>query len=334
MGFAFANHPVPAAYRRSRRASLDPLLRRALAIASAPAVLLLLIVFTLPGATPEPRRVEELPDRLARLILEEPAPISAPERTPPPAEVEAPREEPAPRATETPAPPPPRRARRSEEPRVFEEQGRKGRQRAQAEVAQQLGGVREELGESLESLSASLAEADGSQERRSIPQRRRGRRVRGGRDSAGTIATREVRTTGAESGSALAVDSVDLGAVAAGGPDWSPPDGGAVEGSGAGASTSGRSQSSLLAVVRRYAPGIRYCYDDALKSDASLRGKMVFSLEIAPDGRVRAVEVAHDDLGHDGVRTCALAQIRSWRFPPAAERTVFETPFVFRPPRP
>jgi len=105
-------------------------------------------------------------------------------------------------------------------------------------------------------------------------------------------------------------------------------------GSGVGSGSEGRSNASLLAVVRRYAPGIQFCYENELKRNPGLRGKLVFSLTVDAAGRVTEVVVVEDALGAGPVLTCALAQIRDWVFP-AVEGglTTFRAPFVFTPPQ-
>ena len=117
--------------------------------------------------------------------------------------------------------------------------------------------------------------------------------------------------------------------------------GGGGGGSGSGNSggsadlgSDARSNASLLAVVRRYAAGIQFCYENELKRSPGLRGKLVFSLTIDAAGRVTDVRVVEDGLGAGAVAECALAQIRDWSFP-AVERgiTTFRAPFVFTPPQ-
>ena len=96
---------------------------------------------------------------------------------------------------------------------------------------------------------------------------------------------------------------------------------------------SGRSNDSLLAVVRRYAPGIQFCYENELKRDPGLRGKLTVSLTVAADGRVTDVAVVEDTLGAPAVVGCALEQMRGWVFPVIESGTsTFKAPFVFTPP--
>jgi TonB family protein len=105
---------------------------------------------------------------------------------------------------------------------------------------------------------------------------------------------------------------------------------------GAGGEASGnayRSNESLLAVVRRYAAGIQFCYDNELRRKPGLRGKLVVSMVVLANGTVSEATIVEDTLNSPAVRECALAQIRGWQFPAIASGTTsFKTPFIFTPP--
>jgi TonB family protein len=105
---------------------------------------------------------------------------------------------------------------------------------------------------------------------------------------------------------------------------------------GAGAEASGhayRSNESLLAVVRRYAAGIQFCYDNELRKKPGLRGKLVVSMVVLANGSVSEATIVEDTLNSPAVRECALSQIRGWQFPAIPSGTTsFKTPFIFTPP--
>lgn len=336
----FAVHPVPTHYRQPLVGSLEPRFRRALAIATSLGFVFLLTVWLAPEPAPVENSVEALPERLARLILDDPAPPAppAPTTTKPKAEIEAPEvkpkaETPTPKPVEQPAPRTQRKApRTADETKIAADRGTAGRAKAQAEVTEQLAAVTSGVDETLESLASVLpATTSGSDE---TPRaRRRGGRVREGRGAAatGTASARTTERGSAVGGEALAARPVDLGS-------YGDFDLGGVSGSAEGPSTGStldrngdRTANDLMNVVRRYAPGIRFCYDTALEADRSLRGKMSFRITVAADGTVAGVEVVEDTLGSADVRACALAQIESWRFGRATTASVFDAPFVFRP---
>jgi TonB family protein len=94
-----------------------------------------------------------------------------------------------------------------------------------------------------------------------------------------------------------------------------------------------RSDASLLAVVRRYAPGIQFCYDNELKKRPGLKGKLVVSITVAPSGKVMEASLVQESLGSKDLVACALAQIEAWKFESIPDGVVtFHAPFVFSAP--
>ncbi len=104
-------------------------------------------------------------------------------------------------------------------------------------------------------------------------------------------------------------------------------------GPGSGGAGGYRSNESLLNVVRRYAPGIQFCYDNELKKNPGLRGKLVVAITVLASGEVSDAVIVENTLGSRSVADCALSQIRGWRFPAIPNGvTSFRAPFVFTPP--
>ncbi|HKK71826.1 MAG TPA: AgmX/PglI C-terminal domain-containing protein [Candidatus Krumholzibacteria bacterium] len=337
----FAVHPVPSAYRQPLLGRPDPRFRRALTIAVALGALFLGLVRLAPAPQTREAEVEELPERLARLILEEPrrpTPAPAGPSTPEPKAETAPPEAVAPttEAVEDPTPEAPakpeRRVRPSREaptPEAPPERGTAGRARARTEVEQQLAAVTEEVDDALASLSSSLPTASSSGTASEPVSRRRGGRVRAGR-GAGAATVRSTATATDLRRGGLNAEQVDLSGF--GDLDLAGVTGRRESAATPTAQPTGdRSARSLMDTVRRYAPGIRFCYDTALESDPDLRGKMVFRITVAADGGVTSAEVVDDSLRSADVRSCALSQIRSWRFATASKASTFDAPFVFRP---
>jgi TonB family protein len=103
---------------------------------------------------------------------------------------------------------------------------------------------------------------------------------------------------------------------------------------GAPGAAAHRSNASLLAVIQRYAPGIQYCYGNELKREPTLRGKLVLALTVAASGEVSDARVVQNTTGSQALASCALAQVRDWRFPAVTGgATTFQAPFVFTPPQ-
>jgi TonB family protein len=223
--------------------------------------------------------------------------------------------------------------RRTIEPPLDPDAGKLGRARAEQATAQ-LASATSRIDRTLLGLSSSLAGAHG------LPDGARSRRevhVDGGR-SEGEL--------GSYQGSASSGGTTDLGGsrvsttgVAIGTLAPSADAGGAADPATGGETGAGsppgiyRSNASLLATIQRYAAGIQYCYENELRRDPRLAGKLVVMLSIAASGEVLDVRVVQDGVGSSRLTSCALSQIHEWRFPPVPKGvTTFQTPFVFTPP--
>src|SRR5262249_58371561 len=91
-----------------------------------------------------------------------------------------------------------------------------------------------------------------------------------------------------------------------------------------------RSNASLLAVIQRYSAGIQYCYGNELKRDPTLRGKLVVAITVAASGEVTEASVVQNTTGSPRLASCALSQIRDWRFPAIpVGGTTFQAALVF-----
>jgi TonB family protein len=278
-----------------------------------------------------------MPDRLARLILEKPkAPTGDLAKRI--AKLEAPKAEPRAEEKAEPAKPKAEPRRRTSPPRVATDKGAQGRQKAKVEVAQNLAQVTGSVDKVLESVSKSLPASTDADEK-TAPRRRRS--VRSGRSGTQIAAVGGSSNLGSADmgGSAIESNGISIAAITdlavdgGGGSaeEFSSPGGGGS--ADAGSRNDYRSNESLLAVVRRYAPGIQFCYDNELKRNPGLRGKLVVNITVLADGSVSEAIVVEDKLGSSAVTQCVVAQIRGWRFPAIPNGTTsFKTPFVFTPP--
>jgi outer membrane biosynthesis protein TonB len=328
---------IPLAYRQPVWGQLDRALKNSFRSSGILGLLILIAVFVVPRPAEDQLSLEKMPERFARLILEKPkAPAAAPGKL---AALEAPKvEEPAKVVTPMPATQPkPSTRRRADRPKADPDAGRKGREMATAQVAVSLDEVQGSLDKVLENLSAALPAADAGSST-SGTSRRRSRKVRSGRDRTELAAVGGVQTTdatqigsGGLEGNGITISSIaELGGDGAGDGGSS---GGSLEGGSEGGGGEFRSSASLLAVVRRYAAGIQFCYDNQLKKEPGLRGKLVVTLTVLASGEVSQADVAQNKLGSDAVVDCVLAQIRAWQFPGIPTGVVsFKTPFVFTPP--
>jgi TonB family protein len=91
-------------------------------------------------------------------------------------------------------------------------------------------------------------------------------------------------------------------------------------------------QAKLGAFVRARMGLIKACYENALKRNPNLKGKVVIRFTILETGGVADVGASQNSLGSSDVATCIMNTMRSWRtqFRPGGPVTV-EYPFLFTP---
>ena len=318
------SHSIPEEYRQPFLGELDPEFRRFLSASATLGALVLLIVLAAPQHQYAITEVAQVPERFARLILKEPKPEAA--KSPAPSVQKAPEVEPAP-------PPPPPKVRRQQTPPVAPNAGEVGRAKAKKAVSASLAGATKSADSAIKNLTSSLGKNTTATRPKARSRRRnvsRGRATEeltsvqhreGGSGTAADIAGSSV------AGSLISIESVSY--VAEGGSQGGP----STE-AGSASPSSYRSNASLLAVVRRYAAGVQFCYDNELKRAPGLRGKLVAALTVTASGEVADVRVVSDTVKSSRLSQCVLSQIREWKFPAVREgTTVFKAPFVFTPPK-
>jgi TonB family protein len=107
----------------------------------------------------------------------------------------------------------------------------------------------------------------------------------------------------------------------------------AAIGADAAAAGATRSPGALMAVVQRHAAAVRFCYNRLLQKKPGASGQIVIRLTVAADGSVAGADIARSTLGDAELDACVLGQAREWRFAPADEaRFTFDVPLVFTPP--
>jgi hypothetical protein len=83
-------------------------------------------------------------------------------------------------------------------------------------------------------------------------------------------------------------------------------------------------------------PGIKACYENALKQKPELRGSVNINFVVAPDGKVAYADAAQGDDALDDAPTvaCILAEIRKLEFPaPKGGRVFINYPVALAPPK-
>lgn len=267
-----------------------------------------------------------MPERQIELL---PEPAAPPKKI----EIEAPKE----LTMQSVIPRPPTEAEKQEEliPRTRRndvpldpERGKKGRVAAE-QATRELAKASTALDRSLGDLAKSLSSTSdvGSQPTRG----RRSRNVRAGRGD-GQLASVDAGDASAgaapDAGGGVKGNQVAIGSLTA-------ADAGTVSGAGEVGTAPGanRTNASLLAIIQKYAAGIQYCYSNELKRDPTLRGKMIVAIAVGPDGQVVEATVVRNTVESKKLESCALSQIREWKFPKISSGvTTFQAPFVFTPP--
>jgi TonB family protein len=88
-------------------------------------------------------------------------------------------------------------------------------------------------------------------------------------------------------------------------------------------------ESVYKKIKSQYQGQVQKCYNDALKANSGLKGRVDVTITIGVGGNVTSVDVSGFD---SGVDACISAAARRWRFdkPPNGPAT-FQFPFTFRP---
>ena len=84
--------------------------------------------------------------------------------------------------------------------------------------------------------------------------------------------------------------------------------------------------------VRKQAESIKRCYERGLKSAGpGLKGRVVLSWVIEPDGSVSKVEIDETTLGEPQIEACFVSAVKKWHFEAGEEPCDVTFPFVFVP---
>lgn len=70
-------------------------------------------------------------------------------------------------------------------------------------------------------------------------------------------------------------------------------------------------------VFNRRKGAMKYCYEKALKTDPTLKGKVTLSTMIATTGRAASVKIVGNTVGSTSLAECMQGKAKTWRFPPA-----------------
>ncbi len=98
-------------------------------------------------------------------------------------------------------------------------------------------------------------------------------------------------------------------------------------------SAEGLSKDAIMQVVKRHQNEVKFCYEQQLQEQPSLKGKVAVAFTVGPDGKVLQANATQDTFPDAAVADCIVARVRRWEFPkPEGGGEVTVTfPWVFKP---
>lgn len=92
----------------------------------------------------------------------------------------------------------------------------------------------------------------------------------------------------------------------------------------------GLDANSIKRTVRRHLPAVKHCYEQELRRNPKLKGKVTLEVSVSASGVVSNSEVLESNMNSPRMMKCLLGAIRRWRFArPTSGEVVFSYPFIF-----
>lgn len=92
--------------------------------------------------------------------------------------------------------------------------------------------------------------------------------------------------------------------------------------------------AEIRRVVQRNLGAIKLCYDQELRRNPRLAGKITVEVGVTPTGTVSSASVVETSMGNKTVEDCITRTIKRWRFPrPKEGDVIFSYPFIFEASR-
>ena len=86
---------------------------------------------------------------------------------------------------------------------------------------------------------------------------------------------------------------------------------------GKGKNNVSRDPGIVNTVIYKHKGAIEHCYRKELKNYPKLKGKMLITITILPEGTVKNCKILYSSVRNHKVESCVLKNVRSWRdFPP------------------
>ncbi len=82
-------------------------------------------------------------------------------------------------------------------------------------------------------------------------------------------------------------------------------------------------------VIRQHIGEVKLCYEEQLKTNPSLAGRVMAHFTIGPDGKVTDSSIQETSLKSPACEKCIADAVRGWEFPkPRGGKVVVSYPFV------
>jgi TonB family protein len=92
-----------------------------------------------------------------------------------------------------------------------------------------------------------------------------------------------------------------------------------------------KTQVAIRKVVQAHQREIQFCYEQALRKDPGLAGRVAVAWTVGRSGEVSDAKVSQTSLGNAGVERCIVERVRRWKFPELQGRVVSVSfPWVFQ----
>lgn len=78
-------------------------------------------------------------------------------------------------------------------------------------------------------------------------------------------------------------------------------------------------KNMVLSTISTNYPDLKACYNQGLKKDSDMKGKVVITWDLDAEGNVFAADVENSQLKNKGVEECLVKKFSNWQFPKHAK---------------
>lgn len=90
-----------------------------------------------------------------------------------------------------------------------------------------------------------------------------------------------------------------------------------------------RYEAEVYSAILSYTGGLKYLYNNALRKDSSLKGRVTVRMVISPNGKAKEVVIVSSTLGSPELEEAIVNRIYMWRFPEFRWGESFTTIYTF-----